>query len=89
MLIDPCLWVCVDCAAFIANGEVEDPDPEWSEDNLFWNWPNAFLVLNPENSDGPEYEDNPDVIEFSNSECEGCGSYLAGTRYRAAAFEIE
>jgi hypothetical protein len=73
------LWVCVDCARVIANGDYEGLDDETAEtihdavardDGRNW-------VLS---SGG----DGGGVDAFSWSPCDCCGSTLGGARYRAA-----
>lgn len=68
------LMVCVDCSMFLANGEVDDHDPEWpGPDAIDALWPDHDIAL------GDDHD------EFSWSSCDACGSTLGGARYAAVA----
>lgn len=70
------LMVCTDCALFLANGEVEEPDPDWpGPDAIEANWPDHDIAL------------GDDSDEFSWSACDACGSRLGGARHAAVAIE--
>jgi len=64
---EPDGYVCTDCALYIANGDVAEPDPSWSADNISGDWAIS--------SDHGE--------EFSWSPCDACGSTLGGARMGA------
>lgn len=73
------LEVCVDCAQLIANGSTEGLTDSQIEDieiglnRIEGHW---TLTYNPETED--------DYICFSRRQCDGCLSYLGGSRFRAA-----
>jgi hypothetical protein len=71
------VFVCVDCGFYLANGEVENPDPGWSPTLLDRRWHGWQLV------NGDSDKDH----EFSWSPCEGCGSTLGGARMHCNAWE--
>ncbi len=70
------LWVCVDCALLIANGD-EPEDRDGLADEIARNWPNAYLVI----TDGED--------EFTWRSCDACDSRLGGSRLSATAIAIE
>jgi hypothetical protein len=78
------IWVCVDCMLTEANGETtENPDREpWN----LWKQDDAEITMGmvrEEHTDGCSFDDDCgcDQIPFSSSDCEGCGSQLAGERH--------
>lgn len=86
------IWVCVDCMLVHANGECgESPDCEpWSDVD-----PERFEVaMGGEHEDGCTARADGEDCEcerqtFSRSQCEGCGSWLAGERYLFTLFVRE
>ncbi len=85
------LEVCTDCLLFIANGDTPEPtnDHHWSDDEPAEypdGWESAALTERWDPSEGWRLcAGDGDGDEFSSSQCEACGSYLAGSRYPAHA----
>ena len=71
------LWVCTDCAHYLANGLPDEHEAGWSPELIQAHWPHHDLV----NGDCDKDE------EFSWSSCDACGSRLGGTRFHCAALE--
>lgn len=71
------LWVCPDCTLMICNGDGAD-DPNGWERAFIGQWPDPELRMGfvPNFDGGDGYE------EFSCLSCDGCGSSLAGGRWR-------
>ena len=74
------IFVCTDCAMFIANGEIS-PDSETKESDILLGL-DKFL---PRHLSLDSSENNCMDKEFSHSRCDCCGSRLGGARFRAAA----
>jgi len=89
------IWVCVDCAVMHANGETGELDPTQPE-------PWALYGANSESYDityGITLDEHECTLEeapecdecghltFSKSQCEGCGSTLAGAREAFTVWE--
>lgn len=69
---------CVDCILYIANGDLPDDSENADfEERIHTNWPGSENHLVPGNSG----ENGEHVEEFSRSECDCCGSRLAGERH--------
>ena len=73
------LWVCVDCAGIIANGESD----EYLESQL------EDITIGLDRIEGHwvlDYDGDLDTgyDVFSKQKCDGCGSRYGGSRFRAA-----
>ena len=66
---EPDGYLCMDCALCIANGEVDDADPSWSDENMRGDW---AVSSHDEHCE-----------EFSWAACDCCNSTLGGARYGA------
>lgn len=75
-------WVCQDCYFFIVNGDL----PEDSEDEARVLRGVGDLNWVP-NGPSEDEEEGADYMEFSNSMCDCCGTYLAGSRHRVAILD--
>lgn len=87
------IWVCIDCMLEHANGEssLDRPDSEptpWS----LWQFPGRDITMgmlweehheNCSNRAAESITEECDCehIDFSSSDCDGCGSMLAGERF--------
>lgn len=72
------VMVCMDCAMYIANGDLPDYNPDnWSAADLERNWRGYNLYVGDTEKDD----------EFSWSQCDGCGSRLGGSRFHCVALE--
>lgn len=82
------IWVCTCCALEHANGEC-CPDEDHGGDGVApWSAVDdryrVYMGLSREEHDEgcvPDDECDCERREFSSSSCDGCGSYLAGSRY--------
>lgn len=72
------LMACVDCGFLLANGEPENPEPEWSPEAIEARWPHAEWHLVNGDSD--------DDQSFSWQPCDCCGSELGGERMAVSAW---
>ena len=76
------LWVCWDCALFIANGDL--PDDESLAESILYGIereaPGQWVLDSANESDPEDYSSQ----EFSWSDCDCCGSDLGGSCERAA-----
>lgn len=80
--------VCYDCIHFIANGDLpEDKEDSqrilfefsrYSAENIEWRFGSDPIRTNDDGEDEVEHEDD---LEYSSSECDCCGSSVAGSRY--------
>ncbi len=76
------IMACVDCMMWIANGDFpESDDSDWKPENVYARWDSSKWNLCCGDSENDE--------EFSNSECECCGSKLAGSRHHIVALPIQ
>lgn len=90
------IWVCVDCMLAHANGEFDELDrpagepAPWSDVDQ-----DRFdVATGGEHSEHCEGEEGGNECEcavdtFSKSQCEGCGSWLAGERHLFTLFVRE
>lgn len=90
------IWVCYDCAAIHANGELGDdsytPDREpWG---LFETTRGVAAGLAEEEHEcgtdpdlRGEIECDCETRDFDSARCDGCGSTLGGSRHAHAVFE--
>lgn len=74
---------CVDCTMEIANGDLSALSDEEAEAHIEamdarWAGTGLHLVITCNG-------DAEDCDEFSTSQCDGCGTYLAGVRHKGAA----
>lgn len=76
------IYICVDCAMLIANGE---SNPEWTEEEEA-----DHLAAMSKRWPGDQYHlavgDDEDTFSWSSCDC--CGSNLGGTRLQAWAFTL-
>lgn len=90
------IWVCVCCMLIHANGECCTDDTHGGDSReplskITDGYSITAGLLRKEHSEdcpnreesGEDVECDCDKREFSQSQCEGCGSYLHGTRYAA------
>jgi hypothetical protein len=69
------LSACIDCIAFLANGEIIEDRPNLPQE-IAENWPPIEWTLHLKSEENPW---------FSWSPCECCGSRFGGTRETAIA----
>lgn len=77
------IWVCIDCMLTEEQGE---KPADFEGDREPWElWDNpegAKFTLTPNWDSNAENDEESGMIDFSWSPCEGCGSWLGGSRYR-------
>lgn len=89
------IWVCYDCAAMHANGELGDDS--YTPDREPWNLlPDADIAAGL-SDDEHECGIDPDlrghvecdceIRDFDTSRCDGCGTTLGGSRHAHAVFD--
>ena len=99
MKIHSLIWVCQCCMLSHANGECCADDSHGGDGIEPWsNFPFDRLdpamggehaegcVNAPDSPERGEHDCDCETTEFSRSQCEGCGSYLHGTRYAFTLF---
>ncbi len=82
-------YVCVDCAMFIANGDLPEDEEDasclmlefdrYAQENIEWRLGSSAITW----KNGLEIRVDLEDLEFSWSECDCCGSSLGGSRYPA------
>lgn len=73
------LEICADCVQWLANGEVENPDPAFNPDNLA----DRDITLGALASECEACADGFCEPWFSWHRCDGCGSTFGGDREHA------
>lgn len=85
-------WVCQCCTLVAANGECCDSSTHGGDsmEPLGLAKSADSWVLGGDHNDECDRDDNSDcdceTIEFSKSQCDGCGSWLAGKRHAMTVF---
>lgn len=77
------VWLCVDCTVLHENDEAPAWQPEGEPAPLALISDRTSITCNWDAND-----DDKGIRDFSHAQCEGCGSYLAGTRYRYAQWSV-
>lgn len=87
------IWVCTDCEAVHANGEIGDPDhtPDREPLGLLDGQDVSLgMTFDEHECEAPgEVECECEQTTFSWSRCEGCGSQLGGARAAMTIHEKE
>lgn len=79
------LSACIDCALYVANGEIADPAHGWTAEAVNARWLGSHLGYGWSEDATPE---DPD-LGFSALPCDCCGSRLGGDRVKLHASRQE